>query len=140
MKQWKRLTSVLLVLGMVLGLMPLSAFAAEPENAVAKTFTVTEKVTGGENTYTYRLLDDNTVELKEFSTTASAANAVIPSTVPSTGNKYSVVSIGKGAFFECTALQSVQFEAPIKSIGFMAFALCTGLTSIALPEGLETIG
>ena len=31
MKQLKRLTSVLLVLGIVLGLMPLSAFAAEPE-------------------------------------------------------------------------------------------------------------
>ena len=136
MKQWKRLTSVLLVLGMVLGLMPLSAFAAEPESTEATTIKVTEPVTGGENTYIYRLLDDNTVELKEFSTTASAANAVIPSTVKS----YSVVSIGYGAFGNCAALQSVRFEAPIKSIGTIAFGFCTGLTSIALPEGLETIG
>lgn len=66
MKQLKRLTSVLLVLGLVLGLMPLSAFAAEPENAVATTFTVTEPVTGGENTYAYKLLDDGTVELTGF--------------------------------------------------------------------------
>ena len=41
MKQLKRLTSVLLVLGIVLGLMPLSAFAAEPEDTAETTFTVT---------------------------------------------------------------------------------------------------
>ena len=140
MKQLKRLTSVLLVLGLVLGLMPLSAFAAEPENAVATTFTVTEPVTGGENTYAYKLLDDGTVELTGFLPGVSVADVVIPSTVTLNGKDYSVTSIGTGAFYECTALQSVQFEAPIKSIGFMAFALCTGLTSIALPEGLETIG
>lgn len=134
MKQLKRLTSVLLVLGIVLGLMPLSAFAAEPENAAGN------KVVDGENTYTYTLLGDGTVELTGFSTTAEAANAVIHSPVTLNGNRYSVVSIGTGAFYECTALQSVRFEAPIKSIGFMAFALCTGLTSIVLPEGLETIG
>lgn len=140
MKQLKRLTSVLLVLGIVLGLMPLSAFAAEPENAVATTFTVTEPVTGGENTYAYKLLDDGTVELTGFLPGVSVADVVIPSTVTLNGKDYSVTSIGTGAFYECTALQSVQFETPIKSIGFMAFALCTGLTSIALPEGLETIG
>ena len=140
MKQLKRLTSVLLVLGLVLGLMPLSAFAAEPENTEKTTFTVTEPDNGGENTYTYTLLGDGTVELTGFSTTAEAANAVIHSPVTLNEKDYSVVSIGTGAFYECTALQSVQFEAPIKSIGFMAFALCTGLTSIALPEGLETIG
>ena len=137
MKQLKRLTSVLLVLGIVLGLMPLSAFAAEPEDTAEDT---PMKVVDGENTYTYMLLDDGTVELTGFSTTAEVADVVIPSTVTLNGKDYSVTSIGTGAFYECTALQSVQFEAPIKSIGFMAFALCTGLTSIALPEGLETIG
>lgn len=137
MKRLKRLTSILLVLGIVLGLMPLSAFAAEPEDTAEDT---PMKVVDGENTYTYMLLDDGTVELTGFSTTAEVADVVIPSTVTLNGKDYSVTSIGTGAFYECTALQSVQFEAPIKSIGFMAFALCTGLTSIALPEGLETIG
>ena len=127
----------MLVLGIVLGLMPLSAFAAEPEDTAEDT---PMKVVDGENTYTYMLLDDGTVELTGFSTTAEVADVVIPSTVTLNGKDYSVTSIGTGAFYECTALQSVQFEAPIKSIGFMAFALCTGLTSIALPEGLETIG
>ena len=136
MKRLKRLTSVLLVLGIVLGLMPLSAFAAEPAK---KPFTEFTEVVDG-NTYTYMPLDDDTVELTGFLPGVSVADVVIHSPVTLNGKVYSVVSIGTGAFYECTALQSVQFEAPIKSIGFMAFALCTGLTSIALPEGLETIG
>ena len=140
MKQLKRLTSVLLVLGIVLGLMPLSAFAAEPENAAEKTFPVTVSDNGGENIYAYRLLGDDTVELTGFLPGVSVADVVIHSPVTLNGKVYSVVSIGNGAFEYCTALQNVRFEAPIKSIGFMAFAFCTGLTSIALPEGLETIG
>ena len=136
MKQLKRLTSVLLVLGIVLGLMPLSAFAAEPENAVENIFTVKEQDNGGEDTYTFTLLGDGTVKLTEFTTTATVADAVIPSAVKG----HPVTSIGESAFVNCTALQSVRFEAPIKSIGTIAFGFCTGLTSIALPEGLETIG
>lgn len=85
MKQLKRLTSVLLVLGIVLGLMPLSAFAAKPENTAETTFTVTESDNGGVDTYAFTLLDDGTVELTAFSTTASAANAVIPSTALKVG-------------------------------------------------------
>lgn len=146
MKQLKRLTSVLLVLGIVLGLMPLSAFAAEPENTAEKTFPVTVSVTGGENTYNYTLLNDGTynytllndgtAELTGFLPGVSVADAVIPSAV----RGHPVTSIGESAFVNCTALQSVRFEAPIKSIGTIAFGFCTGLTSIALPEGLETIG
>ena len=140
MKQLKRLTSVLLVLGIVLGLMPLSAFAAEPENAVATTFTVTEQVTGGKNTYTYTLLDDNTVELTGFDTTAEAANAVIPSPVTLNGKVYSVVSIGDSAFIGCTALKSVQTKAPIKSIGDGAFAYCGNLETVTLPDSVTSVG
>ena len=167
MKQWKRLTSVLLVLGIVLGLMPLSAFAAEPESTEAKTITVTEKVTGGENTYTYKLLDDNTVELKEFLTTASAAHVVIPSTVPSTETSteksYSVVSIGDGAFlycdnlktvmlpdsvtsvgicsfYECTKLEEVNLGNSVISIGENAFMHCTSMKKLTIPQSLEVIG
>ena len=146
MKQLKRLTSFLLILGMVLGLMPLSAFAAEPENTAEKTFPVTVSVTGGENTYNYTLLNDGTynytllndgtAELTGFLPGVSVADAVIPSAVKG----HPVTSIGESAFVNCTALQSVRFEAPIKSIGTIAFGFCTGLTSIALPEGLETIG
>ena len=133
MKQLKRLTSVLLVLGMVLGLMPLSAFAAEPENAAGNT---PMKVVDGENTYTYMLLDDDTVELTGFSTAAEEANVVIPSTAQG----YPVTSIGIYAFHNCAALKSVQTKAPIKSIGDGAFAYCGNLETVTLPDSVTSVG
>lgn len=136
MKQLKRLTSVLLVLGIVLGLMPLSAFAAEPAK---KPFTEFTEVVDG-NTYTYMPLDDDTVELTGFSTTAAAANVEIPSTATLNGKVYSVVSIGDSAFIGCTALKSVRFEASIKSIGNHAFAYCTALKSVQFEAPIESIG
>ena len=136
MKQLKRLTRVLLVLGMVLGLMPLSAFAAEPESTEATTITVTERDNGGVDTYTFTLNGDGTAELKEFSTTAKAADAVIPSTV----KEHLVTSIGTHAFYYRTALKSVQFEAPIKWIEDGAFSFCSGLEEVELPDSIISIG
>lgn len=132
MKQLKRLTSILLVLGMVLGLMPLSAFAAESAKK-----PLTDEVDG--NTYTYMPLNDSTVELTKFSTTAAAADAVIHSPVTLNGKDYSVVSIGSRAFFKCAALKSVQFKAPIESIGDGAFEHCENLTTVILPDSIDSI-
>lgn len=140
MKQWKRLTSVLLVLGMVLGLMPLSAFAAEPENAAATTFTVTEPDNDGKDTYTFTLLADGTVELTKFSTTASAAYAEIPSTVTSTEKSYSVTSIGDSAFAYNVNLETVTLPDSIISIGTGAFGVCTSLTTVNLGNSIVSIG
>ena len=133
MKQLKRLTSVLLVLGIVLGLMPLSAFAAEPAKK-----PLTDEVDG--NTYTYMPLDDDTVKLTGFDPKAAAADAVIHSPVTLNGKVYSVVSIGDSAFIGCTALKSVRFEASIKSIGSHAFAYCTALKSVQFEAPIESIG
>ena len=140
MKQLKRLTSVLLVLGIVLGLMPLSAFAAEPEDTAEKTFPVTVSDNGGENIYAYRLLGDDTVELTGFLPGVSVADVVIHSPVTLNGKVYSVVSIGDSAFIGCTALKSVRFEASIKSIRSHAFAYCTALKSVQFEAPIESIG
>ena len=152
MKQLKRLTSVLLVLGIVLGLMPLSAFAAESAKK-----PLTDEVNG--NTYTYMPLDDSTVELTGFSTTATAAYAVIPSTaqgytVTSIGASVfaydvnlikvklpnSIISIGVGAFGGCTSLTTVNFGNSVVSIGDSAFTFCTKLESVTLPDSIISIG
>ena len=140
MKQLKRLTSVLLVLGMVLGLMPLSAFAAEPEDTAEKTFPVKVSDNGGENIYAYRLLGDDTAELTGFLPEVSVADVEIPSTATLNGKVYSVVSIGDSAFIGCTALKSVRFEASIKSIRSHAFAYCTALKSVQFEAPIESIG
>ena len=136
MKQLKRLTSVLLVLGIVLGLMPLSAFAAKPENTAETTFTVTESDNGGVDTYTFMLLDDGTVELTAFSTTASAAKAVIPSTAQG----HPVTSIGIGAFANCDKLKTVKLPDSVTSVGAGAFGYCSQLTTVNLGNSVVSIG
>ncbi len=138
MKQLKRLTSILLVLGMVLGLMPLSAFAAEPANTAENTFTVTEQDNGGVDTYTFTL-DGGTVELRKFSTTATAANVEIPSTVTSDGKEYSVTSIGDGAFADRNELKTVKLPDSIIAIGAGAFANCSQLTTVNFGHSVQFI-
>ena len=136
MKQLKRLTSVLLVLGIVLGLMPLSAFAAEPENTAETTFTVTEPDNGGVDTYTFKLLDEGTVELTGFSTTATEAYAEIPSTV----NGHSVTSIGDGAFVYCNKLETVTLPDSVTSVGAVSFIECENLKEVHLGNSVRSIG
>ena len=149
----------MLVLGMVLGLMPLSAFAAEPAK---KSFTKFTEVVDG-NTYTYMPLNDSTVELTGFDPKATAAHVEIPSTATSDGKKYSVtsigtsaftycaelntvilpdsiVSIGTGAFGFCFQLTTVNFGNSVDSIGDSAFAYCTSLKSVTLPDSIVSIG
>ena len=136
MKQLKRLTSILLVLGMVLGLMPLSAFAAEPAK---KPFTEFTEVVDG-NTYTYMPLDDDTVELTGFEPKATAAYVEIPSTATSDGKEYSVTSIGTDAFSWCTALTTVNLGNSVVSIGTGAFGFCTALTTVNFGNSVVSIG
>ena len=136
MKQLKRLTSVLLVLGMVLGLMPLSAFAAEPENTEKTTFTVTEPDNGGVDTYTFEPHNDGTVKLTGFSTTAKAADAVIPSPVQG----HPVTSIGDGAFYDCKKLKTVTLPDSVTSVGTVSFYECTNLVEVNLGNSVVSIG
>ena len=136
MKQLKRLTSVLLVLGIVLGLMPLSAFAAEPANTAENTITVTEPDNGGVDTYTFDPRNDGTVELTGFSTTAEVAYAEIPSTAQG----HSVTSIGDGAFVYCNKLETVKLPDSIISIGTGAFGYCSQLTTVNLGNSVRSIG
>ena len=157
MKQLKRLTSVLLVLGLVLGLMPLSAFAAEPENTAETTFTVTKPDNDGEDTYTFTLDDDGTAKLAAFDTTATEADAEIPSTDYSEVSigigafahceklktvilPDSIISIGTGAFGGCYKLRTVNLGNSVRSIDMNAFVLCTSLESVTIPSSVQTIG
>ena len=50
-----------------------------------------------------------------------------------------VLTIGKKAFKNCTALKSVSLNRKTVSIGAEAFSGCKSLTSIDLPDGLKEI-
>ena len=48
--------------------------------------------------------------------------------------------IGKGAFFKCISLTSINIPGSVTSIGEFAFYSCSGLTSLTLPSSLTSIG
>ena len=48
--------------------------------------------------------------------------------------------IGRGAFFDCTALTEVALSVDLTEISDNAFSGCTGLVSVKMPLYLETIG
>ena len=71
---------------------------------------------------------------------ASSGSIEIPMTVIYDNMSYSVTSIGKGAFYNCTGLTSITIPNSVNRVGDGAFADCTGLTSIIIPNSVTSIG
>ncbi len=61
----------------------------------------------------------------------------IPETVTYGGNTYSVTTIGKYAFSECSGLTQVTIGNSVMEIGERAFENCSGLTQFEVAEGSE---
>ena len=68
-----------------------------------------------------------------------AGNVVIPESVTYNGATYSVTSIGRYAFYECTGLTSITIPNSVTNIGSGVFYGCSGLTSITIPNSVTSI-
>ena len=73
-----------------------------------------------------------------WSTTITTAN--IPSLVTYNSVSYSVTSIGRSAFRDCSSLTSVTIPNSVTSIGNKAFSGCSSLTSVTIPNSVTSIG
>ena len=80
----------------------------------------------------------------QLATLPGDGNGVFAATkIPSADlSRSGLASIGKTAFFKCTALASVSLPDTLRSIGENAFRDCTALTSVTpfLPASVTTIG
>lgn len=68
-----------------------------------------------------------------------SGNVVIPESIEYNGNRYSVTSIGKYAFYSCDNLTSVTIPNSVTSIENYAFQ-DSNLSSITIPNSVTTIG
>jgi len=64
----------------------------------------------------------------------------IPSEVSYKNKTLSIISIGYGAFSECTGLTLITIPNSVTKIDCAAFMGCTGLTSIIIPNSVTEIG
>ena len=69
-----------------------------------------------------------------------SGDIAIPESITYNNSKYSVTSIGKFAFSECSDLTSITIPNSVTSIGNDAFYKCTGLTSVTIPNSVTSIG
>ena len=83
--------------------------------------------------YEYELLDDGTVEITNY--TGTATNLEIPSEIEGK----SVTSIRYYAFNGCSSIVSAVIPKGVTSIGDYAFRNCTALASIDIPDGVTAI-
>ena len=51
-----------------------------------------------------------------------------------------VMSIGNGAFYQCSGLTNVLIGNGVTSIGSYAFSYCTNLTAVTIPDSVTNIG
>lgn len=121
----KRILSMVIAVIMVIGIMPVTSFAAESGEC-------------GENaSYT---LDDNGV------LTVSGSGAIAAYAFHNNQNIKTVIiedgitSIGDSAFEFCQGLANLTIPDSVISIGDSAFWYCEGITSLIIPASVKTIG
>lgn len=89
--------------------------------------------------YYYLRSNPNVAEVAKGSNSWYSGDIIIPETVTYEGEKYSVTSIGSGAFKNCYDLTSVIIPNSVTLIDTGAFQDCSNLTSVTIPNSVTSI-
>ncbi|MFI3240238.1 MAG: leucine-rich repeat domain-containing protein [Bacteroidales bacterium] len=104
-----------------------------PQTSLADTVTV--------NNITYETNDDDmTASITGYSGDRPSGELILPNTITSNDNEYTVTSIGSSAFKLCMLLTSIDLPDGLTKIGDEAFYFCSDLKSIDFPDGVTEIG
>ena len=86
----------------------------------------------------YGLRDDLTAYVSDANSGIKTAN--IPEKITYEKKDYTVTSIGRYAFRQCSNLASVVIPSSVTGIGEYAFCLCSNLASVVIPNSVKSIG
>ena len=120
MGKLNKLTSILLLAIMIIGIFGVVPFAASAA------------VSGS---YEYSVKSDSTAKITRYIDNGSKTV-----TIPSTIGGYVSTEIGQRAFENHSSFNAVTIPSSITSIGEFAFRGCTGLASVSIPNSVEKIG
>ena len=131
MKNVKKLTSLLLVIIMIFGTLPVVSLAAD----------VVDSGTYGDN-LTWTLDSEG---LLTISGSGEMWDDYLPwsdyeDSIKTVQINNGVTSIGDFAFYYCSSLTNITIPDSVTSIGDDAFCSCSGLTSITIPDSVTSIG
>lgn len=110
-----------------------------PFNSVAYDFEIDGifyNINGNEATVTFaEPRDDLNPETNKYT-----GDVVIPENVTYNGINYPVTAIGYGAFWDCSALTSIEIPNSVININKRAFRGCEALTTVNLPNSVIFLG
>ena len=98
-------------------------------------------VSGGER-FCFKILSkrDKTVEIIfNENIKYKGSHCVVPASIEYDNDTYTIVSIGKEAFYKNNNIEMVEIPSTVKSIGQEAFEYCTHLRGVVFSQGLERI-
>ena len=141
----KRSLSLLLALGMVMGLLCGNAWAVETEKTKdAAPTTMEASGTCGDNV-TWTLDDSGTLTIRgtgpmgDYAASNKEPWYIYQDEITSVVVTSGVTAIGKYAFSKCSDLYDVTIEDGVKSIGSSAFEGCSRLTTVTMAKTVEVI-
>ena len=85
--------------------------------------------------FTYRVLDDETVEITKYNGSSFEKELAIPEEI----NGKRVTRIGAHSFEMCKSIERVKLPSSVTSIGYQAFYFCDNLKVIEIPTSVTSI-
>lgn len=124
-----------ILFAVIMSMMGEKAFAHDIEEKNADGVTIYYKWINNKTELAVSYRGGGTNDTNRYS-----GNINIPESVTYEGVNYSVTSLGRKAFSECSSLTSVNIPNNVTSIGSNAFENCTSLMSVNIPNSVMSIG